>query len=66
MPVFCCKENVLVNCVSHNLLGFSNRSVFAMVLSSCLYQTFISALPGITSTKFLLVKEVLLKTGRAR
>lgn len=37
-----------------------------MVLSSCWYQTFISALAAITSTKFFLVEEVLLKIGRVR
>lgn len=66
MPVFCCKKNVSVYFAAYILLCFSNKSVFAMVLSSCWYQTFIPALPGITSTKFLLVKEVLLKIGRGR
>lgn len=66
MPVFCCKENVSVYIAACDPLCFSNRSVFAIVLSSCLYQIFISALPSITSTKFFLSREVLLKMERVR
>lgn len=61
MPVFWCKKNVPVYIAACDPLCFSNRSIFATVLSSCLYQIYISALPSITSTKFFLPREVLLK-----